>query len=68
MLYTDPPEAKSFNGGTQSRPFGHRGHVLPTRITPTAILLIALAETSCTGAIPRNSQLYEAVPTVVEGS
>ena len=50
-------EAKSVDDPTRSRP-SRRHHVSRGRITPQAVLLVALAATSCTGAIPRNSQFY----------
>ena len=41
-----------------SNGLGGRNHVSRGRIAPVAVLLIALAETSCTGVTPRNSQFY----------
>ena len=58
MQCTDPSGTESFNSRSASRTLGRRSHVLRQRITLAAVLLIALAETSCTGVTPRNSQFY----------
>ncbi len=62
MQYTDPSRAERFSSQTAScghcNGLSHRNHVSPRRIAPLAVLLIALAGTSCTGVTPRNSQFY----------
>ena len=58
MQCTDPHKTKSANHRTRSCPLGHRNRVPRIRITPMAVLLIALAGTSCAGIAPRNSQFY----------
>ena len=58
LQHTDPPGSESFNRRTRAVPLGRRDHVSHGRISPTAVLLIAFAGTSCTGVTPRNSQFY----------
>ena len=63
MQCTDPLRAKIFSGRKRFRPFGHPKFgrpkpVLRRRVAPVAVLLIALAETSCAGVTPRNDQFY----------
>ena len=58
MQYANPAKAQSFKPRMRSWSLGRRTRILRRPITPMAVLLIALAETSCTGMRPRNSQFY----------
>ena len=58
MQYANPAKAKGFKALMRSWLLGRRSHIPCRRIAPMAVLFIALAETSCTGMRPRNSQFY----------
>ena len=58
MQRTKPARAKNFEPRTRSGPIGRRNHGSRKRIAPMVVLLVALAATSCTGMMPRNSQFY----------